>query len=211
MTPFPCVLFAKAPVPGQVKTRLCPPLTPAEAAAVAWALTQDAAGLVQSSRRLELVMAYSPDTEAPFFGEKFPGIRLLPQGEGDLGLRLDSAFSRVLLPGVPGALVLGSDHPTLRVETLELMLDALEKHDLCLLPTEDGGYAALGLRRLQPALFQGIPWSSPHVLSETLRKAESQNLSSHVLDPIYDLDRPEDLARLRGGMCCVTSGGSISL
>ncbi len=184
-------VFAKAPVPGQVKTRLRPALDDEQAARLAAAFVRDT---------LEKAARLGPPVTVYFAGDRalleplappdvrWPGIQWRDQGGGDLGARM----ARVPAP----CLLLGADSPHLPLAYLREALAAISDYDVVLGPAEDGGYFLLGLRAPQPALFAGIAWGTGEVLTQTLLKAAALGLSVHQTPPWYDLDTPADLRRL---------------
>lgn len=194
MTPRPLVaVFAKAPEPGRVKTRLTPVLRAREAAELYEALLLDTLEIVRGVAR-ETVVAFTPATGRRAFERLLPpGVRLVPQGPGDLGARLAHVSGRLLESRRVPLLVIGSDCPAV---TESLLLDAargLDAADVVLVPTFDGGYALIGTTRPRPEVFQGIPWSTDRVLETTLERAQAASLSVRLLDPVRDLDTPADL------------------
>jgi uncharacterized protein len=195
------LLFAKAPAAGRVKTRLVPPLSEAQALALYRAFLEDAAASYASSARWEAVLDADPDPEDPVLAALFQGRwRRRRQGPGDLGERLSASFEREFSDGAPAAVAVGSDHPALELRLLEQAFDRLgEGDDAVVIPADDGGYCAIGLASRAPVgrLFSGIPWSSSSVLPATRQRLEDLGLKASVLEPAYDVDRPEDLERLR--------------
>lgn len=195
------ILFARAPVAGRVKTRLSPPLSAEQAAHLYRAFLEDAARAYLDTGRWRPVLAAEPEADDPLLVALFPPPwRREPQGEGDLGARLTAAFRRELSAGAPAALAVGSDHPSLPRRRLADALAALERGaDAAVVPAQDGGYCAIALsRRVEPAeVFRDIPWSTPGVLAATLARLTQAGLVVAALAPAYDVDRPEDLERLR--------------
>ena len=191
-------IMAKAPETGQVKTRLCPPLSPAEAAELCRCFLLDKIAQVRVVERAEPVVAYAPEGAAPVFEALAPGFTLVPQRGGELTARLVSVLDRLFADGCEAVILIDSDTPTLPTGLLERAVTLLASgaHDLVLGPSEDGGYYLIGLRRPQPELFEGMPWSTPAVLEETLRRARALGLSALRLPPWYDVDTGADLARL---------------
>lgn len=192
------LVFAKAPLPGQVKTRLIGTLTPAQAAALHARL---AAGLVAclAQAKLAPIQLYChPHTQHPFFQAlaRRYGVSLRQQCGQDLGERMLSAFQATLADS-QFALAVGCDCPELGEGELNQALFALAAgYEVVLGPAEDGGYVLLGLRRLHPELFLAMPWGSAGVLAETRRRILALGLKSIELPPLWDLDRPQDLQRL---------------
>ena len=188
------LVMAKAPIPGTVKTRLG--LPPRDAAGLQAALIRDTvekagslapttlAGVPED--RLDLICPLLPDDVA-----------LIPQPPGDLGDRMFSG-ARTLFDTAPDpVLLLGTDAPTLPAQAIETASSALDLHDISIIPSTDGGYVLLGLRRPVGAVFGGIEWSTEAVHRQTLERAGEAGLSVYEGDPWYDVDEPEDLVRLR--------------
>ena len=192
---FAVGIFAKQPVPGEVKTRLCPPLTAAEAAELY------RVSLEETVRRL----AAGPFTpvlffagEEAYFRQNFPSLCLCPQGEGDLGARLERALQTLLQAGCRGALLVGSDSPDLPLTLLDEAFATLETVDAVVSPAADGGYVLIGERRHHPALFREIPWSSDQVLALTRQRAAVAGISLAELPGWEDVDDLRSLRALLG-------------
>lgn len=120
-------------------------------------------------------------------------IPCLAQGEGDLGDRLHRAFVQAFAQGARQVVAIGADCPGLGPALFAQAFAALAREDLVLGPAMDGGYYLIGLNQPAPALFSDIPWGSDGVLAATLKQAEGLHLSIHLLEPLADVDRPEDL------------------
>ncbi len=188
--------FAKAPIPGRVKTRMVPPLTPDAAARIA-------RGCLEISLR-----RFVPAVAAPFtlFLDGIAdsalldlagalGVPIVPQARGDLGERLRAAY-RVLREGGAGkTIAIGSDSPTLDPRWISDAIAALDTHDLVIGPCEDGGYYLIGSRDDVPEVFNEIPWSTADVTARTLERARALGLSVHELPVWYDVDDIPSLAR----------------
>jgi rSAM/selenodomain-associated transferase 1 len=198
------VVFAKRPEPGQVKTRLCPPFTPEQAAAFYACMLDD---VLETSARaaaalgLEAVLAVHPPEAASTLPAP-AGVRREPQRGADLGARMEHALARELAEGRRPVLLRGSDSPTLGLAALGAALDALASTDLVICPDRDGGYNLVGLCRPAPGLFDH-PMSTGSVLADTLAHAERCGLSHALLPAGFDVDRAADLellaaARSRG-------------
>jgi rSAM/selenodomain-associated transferase 1 len=190
--------MAKAPAVGRTKTRLCPPLSPTEAAQLYEALLRDTIHLAAGLDGVQLAIALTPPEATQQF-ERWspPGTVLLPVSGADIGQCLDRAFSSLLAAGHNGVMALNSDGPTLPAAYLARALAHLVQADVVLGPGEDGGYYLIGLRAPQPKLFYEIDWSTERVLSQTLARAESLELCVALLPPWYDVDTAPDLDRLR--------------
>lgn len=187
-----CVL-AKAPVPGAVKTRLAAAIGAEAAAELAKAFLADTLRLAQSLRvaRVALVLAGAPAA----VGDLPEGVELWPQGEGDLGQRLELCLGRALELS-PVALAIGTDAPSLDPDLLRQGLTALESQPAVLGPAEDGGFYLLGLRRCPRGLLAGLPWSSADTGARTRERLAAQGLEAALLPPWSDVDLVEDLERL---------------
>ena len=194
--------MAKAPLAGQVKTRLCPPLSPEEAAELYRCFLLDKIEQVRSLDKASPVIAYTPADSGDLFEGLAPGFSLLPQRGVDLGARLASCLEHLLAAGNGGALATDSDTPTLPVPFLQRAVDLLagQQVDVVVGPSEDGGYYLIGLRAPQPELFAEMPWSTSRVLRETTERARVRGLRLAELPPWYDVDTPGDLERLRGDL-----------
>ncbi|MBL0350310.1 MAG: TIGR04282 family arsenosugar biosynthesis glycosyltransferase [Elusimicrobia bacterium] len=202
MSPFrrALVVFLKAPVPGLVKTRLTPVLSPDEAAGFYRALARDTLDVVRDWA--ELSDGHFPRVAYQSHA-RFPDLRwtgfagsFFEQEGTTLGDRLDHAFRRVFEEGHQQAVALGTDAPEISVDRLTEAFRSLDRHDAVLGPARDGGYYLLGLRRPCPALFAEMPWSSDRVLAETIRRLDAARLSHERLDVLDDIDDPSDVSAL---------------
>jgi hypothetical protein len=191
-------LFAKAPVPGRVKTRLTPPLSPEEAAAVARASLEDTLRRfpprIAAPWTLFLDGGSDPALAAMARGA---GVRVQPQGAGNLGDRLARAFARLHGEGARRVVAVGSDSPTLDPARIGEALDSLHAKEVVLGPTDDGGYYLIGTVASVDAenLFRGVPWSTPRVARFTEERAASLGLRLTRLPEWYDLDDATSLRR----------------
>src|SRR5262245_21993360 len=198
-SPVAVAIMAKAPLAGQVKTRLCPPLSPDEAAGLYRCFLLDKIEQVRALAQATPVVAYAPPDHGATFSALAPDLSLLPQQGPDLGVRLDGVLRRLLESGHGGAVAIDSDTPTLPVTLLQRAVDAFANPaiDGVVGPTEDGGYYLIGVREPRPELFVEMPWSTPDVLAETKQRASRRGLRLILLPPWYDVDTPDDLDRLR--------------
>jgi rSAM/selenodomain-associated transferase 1 len=197
------VIFAKAPIPGQVKTRLCPPLTPDEAATLHGSFVLDTlertkAAAAAFKLTFDRYLACAPSSAHVFFRimEERQGVRLVDQVGDDLGSRMNQAFETLFAQGYTHGLIVGTDTPSLPLERFQQALAALESHDLVLGPALDGGYYLIGLNRPIPGLFTEIPWSTEQVLALTQEKAGALGLKTALLAPWRDVDTIDDLQAL---------------
>ncbi|KQC04583.1 MAG: hypothetical protein APR53_09780 [Methanoculleus sp. SDB] len=199
--------MAKQPVPGTVKTRLCPPLTPLAAAELYGAFLRDTVLNVSGIRDADCFVAYDPETAGDFFSRMAPErVRCIAQGDGDLGGKLSGIAERLFSMGYGKVILMGSDTPHLPAEYLTKALRRLDFRDVVLGPCDDGGYYLIGSRQHLPALFSDMPWSTSRVLSMTLERTRGKGLSGYLLPVWYDLDTIEDVRRLAGDMASYTGG-----
>jgi uncharacterized protein len=193
-------IMAKAPQPGVVKTRLCPPLSHREAAELYRCFLLDKIAQVNALPRTSPVVSYTPtDSRSWFEASTPPHFMLIPQRGDDLGARLLATFGQLFAQGYAQVIVIDSDTPTLPTTYLEqaLRLIAARDNDVVLGPTEDGGYYLIGLRQAHCELFEQMPWSTPRVFPETRRRSAQHGLTVACTASWYDVDTPADLARLR--------------
>jgi rSAM/selenodomain-associated transferase 1 len=198
------IVFAKAPVPGQAKTRLIPALGADGAAALAERLLDHAvAACLAACAQADgcaVELCTTPDTQHPAFQRlaRTPGLALSTQGDGDLGARMDRALTRALNTA-QAALLIGTDAPALDAARLQQAAQALEQHDAVFVPALDGGYALVGLRRPAPELFRRMTWSTPQVMADTRERARRAGLRWAELPAVADIDLPADLLHLPAG------------
>ena len=179
------LVIAKAPVPGRVKTRLCPPCSPAEAAELAAAALADtlAAGArSRRARRRVLVLDGDPGGWIPH------GFDVVPQRGDGLAERLAAAFADACGP----AFLIGMDTPQVTPALIDAGLAALERADAVLGVALDGGYWGIGLRRPDPAAFRGVPMSEPTTAAVQRARLAELHLCTAVLPPLRDVDSIAD-------------------
>ncbi len=189
-----CV-FAKAPLPGAVKTRLIPALGADGAATLATRLLglTLAEALASRAGLVELTMTPAPGDPA-WDGVAIPAaVARADQGDGGLSERLERAAVRGLAAG-PAVVLIGTDCPALTSARLDQAMTALQSSDAALIPAMDGGFVLLGLRRTVPQLFEDMPWSSAQVAELTLQRLRAAGLAVWVGSPLRDIDDPDDLA-----------------
>ena len=194
------IVFAREPIPGRTKTRLIPAVGKQNAAALADAFNRDALAKAKRLAPAELVIAGSAPGGAKrsrYFktlANEF-GAWVLDQGAGHLGARMATAMRPFTNAG--GALLMGTDTPSLPVRLLVKSADLFEKHQLVLAPTLDGGYYLVAMRGKLADIFKPMSWGTDDVLAATLRRLRHAN-EPYLLGPWwYDVDRPIDLQFLR--------------
>ncbi len=200
--PSTCAIavMAKASIPGRAKTRLVPPLTAAEAAALNTSFLRDVAdGLLAASVHANIAgfMAFAPAGSANFFREILPErVGLIETVAPSFGACLFHAAATLLDAGHDAVCLLNSDSPTLPSAYLTAAATALAAPGdrIVLGPSTDGGYYLLGLKRPHRRLFEDIDWSTERVSAQTLARAAEVGLPVHQLPSWYDVD---DLSALR--------------
>jgi rSAM/selenodomain-associated transferase 1 len=197
------IIFAKAPIPGQVKTRLCPPLTADEATTLHGSFVLDTLERTRTAvAKLKLpfdrFLACSPSSTAVFFKimEERQVVMLIDQEGDDLGARMSRAFETMFARGYQRVLIVGTDVPSLPLEHYKQAHTLLDKYEVVLGPALDGGYYLIGLNKPTPELFENIPWSTERVLSLTREKANRLGLSIGLLPEWRDIDTIDDLRAL---------------
>jgi uncharacterized protein len=185
------ILFAKAPVAGRVKTRLAMEIGAGRAAELHRAFVTDSLAILNKFTTVADLQLHT-DISTDAWSEL--GVAREVQTPGDLQLKLLHALERGLAAGRPQVIVFGSDSPTLPHGHVQRLLDSTA--DVALGPCEDGGYYAIACRRIHPNMFAGVAWSTPDALEQTERAARACGLSVERGDLWYDVDGPEDLARL---------------
>jgi uncharacterized protein len=181
-------IFAKPPVAGEVKTRLAAVLGADAAARLARAFLEDTIESVQALPWAQAALASTAAIEAD--------VPVLLQGEGDLGVRIERVLTTAL-KRAPVAMAIGADTPALPSRLLESARAALHDADVAIGPADDGGFYLLALRHCPEGLLRDLPWSSVDTLHATLKRLRALNLRTRLLEPWFDVDRAEDLERLR--------------
>ena len=188
--------MAKRPSPGRTKTRLSPPLSHGAAGGLYECFLLDTLDLVRQVPDVHKVIAFMPKSASNYFSKLAADFELIPQTGSNLGSRLDNALYYYLFNGFTQVVIMNSDGPTLPVEYLIEAQKALEKVDVVLGPSQDGGYYLIGLRRPAPSLLRDVRMSTPRVTSDTLKIANSLGLQVHLLPAWYDVDYVETLNQL---------------
>jgi rSAM/selenodomain-associated transferase 1 len=190
------IVFAKSPRPGEVKTRLAAGLGSALAAALYRAVAEQVlAQTAMGDGRCPRTVFFAPADAGPEMAAWLPAERCRAQEGADLGARMAAAFAWAFAAGAAKVVLIGTDVPALSAEHVDAAREALDTHDVALGPARDGGYYLVALRRPVPALFEGVPWSTPDVLAETLARVRAAGLGATTLGALGDLDDVEDLRR----------------
>ena len=196
------MLFTRFPVAGKSKTRLIPALGEHEAAMLQKKMTEHIVAMLQTFDKqadytLEVRYTGAGRKEIKNWLAASSAMTFNEQGKGDLGARLSRAFAAAFRGGNDQVLAIGADCPALTTEILENGFKLLEVNDVVLGPAIDGGYYLIGMRGYWPELFSQIAWGSEHVLAQTCASAAQAGLMYALLQPLTDIDRPEDLRHCR--------------
>jgi rSAM/selenodomain-associated transferase 1 len=205
--PDTLLVVAKQPAPGQTKTRLCPPLTPSQAAELYECFLRDTLDAMRKVPSVEPVIGYLPDDAQDYFHQLAPDMSLIRQRGSSLGERLDGLLKQALTGGSRKAVVMDSDSPTLPVDYLSMAFEQLTETDVVLGPTTDGGYYLIGVKQPQPRLLRQVQMSTSHVLADTLALARASRLSVSLLPNWYDVDTIADLHRLESEIAEMSTNG----
>jgi hypothetical protein len=195
--PVAVAVLAKAPIAGFAKTRLIPVLGARGAAVLQERLVERAVETACAAAIGPVTLWTTPDESHPVFQSigAHLGITLARQADGDLGARMLAAITAANTC----VLLIGSDCPALTLDHLRAAADVLrDRAPAVVIPAEDGGYALIGLRTPEPALFSDMPWSTPLVMNETRRRLRTLGLTWHEPVTLWDVDLPQDLERMRG-------------
>jgi uncharacterized protein len=199
------ILFARVPVPGNVKTRLIGPseasgLTAEQACSLHLACVGDVAELLE--RALPHAQKWLYWSEAPgpecSVGELGlpPSFGIALQSGSDLGERMARAVERTLSAGAGRVLLVGSDSPTLPPEYLSQAIAALESSDVVIGPSDDGGFYLIGAKSFKREIFDGVAWSSAETYAQTVANVRASGLTLTTLPSWYDVDEWRDLQRM---------------
>ena len=191
------ILFTRAPIVGQVKTRLAADVGDTEALAVHRDLGARALAAAQGVAACEVTVAFTPAGALEAVRNWLGDAALQAQSDGDLGARMHAAITARFAAGARQVVVIGSDCPALDAGGITAAFDALDAADVVFGPATDGGYYLVGLVRPCGPLFAGVPWSAPDTLARSLDRAHALGLRVALLPPLDDVDTAADLARWR--------------
>lgn len=188
-------MLARAPVAGQVKTRLIPALGPQGACDLQRLLLERALQLpAHGFNERFLWLDDLPSAELQTLAQTL-GWTLVEQPAGDLGERMRRIATLGLLQS-DAVILIGNDCPALDGDYLQAACAALQTQPVVIGPAEDGGYVLLGLRSIDASMFGDMPWGTEQVLAMTLTRLQQLGLRPGLLPVLWDVDRPEDLSRL---------------
>jgi len=192
-------VFARTPELGKVKTRLSPPLSPAQVLALHRAFVEDTLAHMDRLERPGLekhLLLTHPLTDDSDLSVP-EGWQTSFQIEGDLGARMGKLFQTSFARSVSRVIIVGTDSPTLPLAVVEEAFNELQHGQVVLGPAEDGGYYLIGCTSWHPELFSEIDWGTSAVLEQTLERIASVDVPLKTLIPWYDVDRSDDLEKLR--------------
>jgi rSAM/selenodomain-associated transferase 1 len=192
------ILLAKAPIPGQVKTRLCPPFTKASAAALYSCLLEDAAEEMARLTRVHRYLFYTPSGSARTFRRSpFSSFEHIPQSRGNLGKRMAGAFDTAYARGCTRVVLVGADCPALSATLVRAAFRELAScAEAVFGPSNDGGFYLIALSARAPSLFRGVNWGTGSVLSEVSQRCRSAGLPYALLPSAQDIDTADDVTSL---------------
>ena len=207
------IVFAKNPIPNEVKTRLIPPLSPEQAATLYTAFLTDWCEALAELSDVDLVIAYTPAEAQPDLQALIGNDAIyIPQVGIDLGERLTSATQWAAEHGWTKILLVGSDSPTLPISYISQALTLLDSRNIVIGPSTDGGYylisfSAEALATTIPHVFENIAWSTAEVFQQTVARICAAEATFGLLPPWYDIDRAEDLAFLQAHISAMRLAG----
>lgn len=184
-------IFCKAPILGNVKTRLAADVGPKQATKIYRALAEHVVWNVRHAG-LPTVLFIDKEQTAEAF-HNWLGGDLEVQTGGDLGEKMLNATQTIIKAGYKRVIIVGTDSPYLDTQIVHDAAVQLEKFDVVLGPAVDGGYYLIGMSGLHPELFENMKWSTDRVLEDTTQRAKESNLTVHLLKTLIDIDTKEDL------------------
>jgi uncharacterized protein len=194
------ILFARYPIAGRAKTRLIPALGAEGAAALHRRLVLRALRTANDACQAlpaDLEVHFDGATERAMSHWLGDNVRLVPQVAGDLGERMAAAFQESFRKGSTATVIIGSDCPGLDADVITAAFARLTEAPVVLGPALDGGYYLIGLSSPTAELFCGIPWGTDRVLAASLAVLQRLGCKAALLNPLADIDRPEDLPAWR--------------
>jgi uncharacterized protein len=195
------LLFVKAPVKGQVKSRLSRDLNEDFVLRLYESMALDTVDVLKAAGYPFRICFTPPDAYEAVRAWLGQDHSYLPQTGIDLGERMEQAFVRVFSEGADRAVLIGSDIPGLPAAVIQEAIVSLATHDAAIGPANDGGYYLIGFRResFSSRIFPDMPWSTPGVFGETMKRFKAARLSVQVLPECIDADTREDLKELLAG------------
>ncbi len=204
--------MTRVPRLGEGKTRLRAVLSDEACLRLQEAFVRDAVEMALAADVGPVHLAYTPAEATSWPEDEFGDhVVAFPQEGDDLGARMLAALRHVEALGFAPLVMIGADAPLLQPRHLRAAVRALCDADVCLGPSADGGYYLLACRTATPALFEGVHWGTSEVLDTTIRQAGESGLRLSLLDTLFDIDTPDDLARLREELATLTKERAFRL
>lgn len=191
------IVFAKEPVKGKVKTRLNGCLSSEKRLNLYKAFLRDTVDLTNKIKCENKILAYDSNKEPGFLKKIAPNFVFYKQNGENLGMRMLNVLKFITKDNFSKAVIIGSDAPTLPACYIEKAFRQLDKKDIVLGPTLDGGYYLIGFKRPCSGVFRGIKWSANSVLKNTINNIKNLKRNFSLLDEWYDVDDKEALIRLK--------------
>lgn len=193
------LVFAKAPIPGKVNTRLIQHIGVEAASELQAELLRDRLDQLVASQLCDVQLWCSPDSRHQIFKQcsRDYDVTLYEQTGNDLGERMSFAFQQAL-ENYNNVVLIGTDAPALGIDRISQSIDLLRQGDkIVLVPAEDGGYVLIGMSWFYPEVFLAVPWGTERVLSKTRGNIVALGLKLTALEPCWDIDRAEDYERYK--------------
>lgn len=196
------IVFTREPEPGKTKTRLMPYFSPEQCAELHRCMIKDISREMKNADVSVVVAFTSDDAAEPAFLRKTMGkdTLFIKQRGGDIGVRMQNAIDDVLSLGYDKVILIGTDIPEIKAETINTSLELLASDDIVLGPTADGGYYLIGMKVMHPEAFNVKVFGVASVFDETVTSLKKAGLSVGKSDTYSDMDIPDDLAGFRRRM-----------
>ncbi len=192
------LVMSRVPIPGKTKTRLLDVLSEDESAGLHKAFLLDMLDMLEKVVKTKVYIAFTPENEEKNLASMIDSpVDLIPQAGSDLGERMLNGIRRLKNLGHTPICVIGSDSPTLQPRHLEDAFKSLDQSDICVGPSEDGGYYLIGMKKSHPEVFCNIDWGTDRVFAQTINIGEKKDIKIKTLDKWYDVDTSKSLHRLR--------------
>ncbi len=201
------VLFARTPRIGKVKTRLNPKLPQETILKLYTRFLNDSIEKISRIVESDHFIAGFPEEDLAYFDNvsQEKNISVFPQSGNDLGEKMRNAFDDRFNEGYEKVVIIGSDSPSLPLENIRMAFHS--EKDIVIGPSADSGYYLIGMNRGRIEVFEGVPWGSDAVLSETLKRVQIARASLELLPVWYDVDEFQDLALLKTHVKCLSYSG----
>ncbi|HOO55581.1 MAG TPA: TIGR04282 family arsenosugar biosynthesis glycosyltransferase [bacterium] len=192
------IVFAKYPMPGEVKSRLGTYIGRKAACEIYRAFIDTTIEKISEKKRFDIRINFTPDTPEAreYFEHRYTHVPCDPQRGVDIGRRMSVSFDKAFGLGYDQVCIIGTDIPDVPVAHLENAFDLLDENDLVLGDAADGGYYLIGQKENEPALFDGVEWGSAFVYESALKKAREMGLKCASMEKWRDADNDAALLEL---------------